>query len=505
MRARIDIIPAVLAGVIGAVAAAAIPFRGLNLWALWQVESAERFARWAESGDQGMMGAAYDNSAGVLPTIPRLVAAFFDNPLLGVRVLAALSAGICLFCVVRLVTRAAGVRAGILSAGALMLIPRFWAMATVPSGTGFLCASVLAMWLACIAARDDWRWSPVFLVVVTAALGVHPATWIFVVPLAWVVLVEPGTVRAGRVRIRAVGLWMLAIPVLALMLFVVVHPYFHDDTVTRIAELLNVWLDRPAEPFLYRGARLGAARILPHVPLHMLAITAPAALVVAACGGVFAVRGLRAEARNDLWAVGLFLLFLPFLLRSAYFAGADLLGLGAVFVAVLAGLGLDHALTALRARFGRWAAAGFVASVVLLSAMDMSESGTRFESYYSGAVGGTEGAVVAGHSRYAHPPVPVDELKALSDSGVRRLAILTNGWELRPVIGRYRELGIVAPNFELVDIANAQAIVVHVDDTLPELYAVARDMSLFLAGSPSSALVVGRPGVPLFLFGRIAE
>lgn len=505
MRLGVHRLAAVVAGVLTAIAAAALPFRGLNLWALWQVESVERFARWLDSGDETLMGAAFDNSPGVLPTVPRLVAMLFDDALLGVRVLGALAAGVCVYCMVRLVTRAAGFRAALLAFAALVVIPRFWAMATVPSATVFLVAAVLSMWTACIAARDDWRWTPVFLLVLTAALGVHPAAWLFLLPLAWMVLVEPGTIRRGRVQIRAVGLWMLVVPSLSLMLFVVVHPYFHDDTATRVAELLNVWLERPAEPFLYRGSRLGSARILPHVPLHLLAITIPGALAAAACGGVYAIRGLSVAARHDLWSVGLFLLFLPFLLRSVYFGGADLLALGAIFVAMLSGIGLNHALTAVHGRFGSSAGVALIVGALVVSAVDVSNAGTRFEAYYSGLIGGTRGAVDRGHSRYAHPPVPVAELAALSESGVRRLAILTNGWELRPVIGRYRELGIVAADFELVEITEAQAIVIHLDDTLPELYPVLRDMSLFVSGAPSSAMIVGDEAAPLIVFGRIAE
>jgi hypothetical protein len=504
MNDRRDIIWASTFASVIAVIASAIPFRGLNLWALWQVEAVERFALWQESGDEGRMGAAFDNSAGILPSIPRLVGWLFDDALLGVRSMSAVAVAVIVFCVARLVTRSAGRRAAMLAVGALVLLPRFWAMATVPSATVFSCAALLAMWTSGLAARDDWRWAPIFLALLTFGLGVHPLVWILLIPFAWVVLVRPETIRRGVVEIRPVGLWMLAIPVLALMLFVVVNPYFHEETIERLATTLNVWLERPAEPFLYAGNRMGSGRMLPHVPLHLLALTTPPALVAGACGGLLAIRGLSAEARHDLWALGIFLLGLPFLMRSVYFAGADLLGVGAIFVAILAGVGLDLAMASVGARFGRAAALVLVGAVGALSAVDIADSGTHFESYYSGLIGGTDGAALRGYSRYPHPPVPVPELRALSDSGVRRLAILTNGWELRPVINRYRDLGLVAPDFELVQLARAQAIVVHVDDTLPELYSIVRDAGLFLASSPDSALFVGSGSAPLFVFGRIA-
>ena len=505
MSARKDIVWSSTAAALVAVVSAAIPFRGLNLWALWQVEAAERFARWQESGDEGHMGAAFDNSAGILPSVPRLVGMFFDDALLGVRAASVLAIAVLVFCVARLATRMAGRRAAMLAVATLVLLPRFWAMATVPSATVFCAAAVLALWTSGLAARDNWRHAPVFLAVLTFCLGVHPAVWIFLLPFAWVVLVQPETISRGRAEIRPVGLWMLVLPVLAMMLYVVVHPYFHDDTLERLATSLNVWLERPAEPFLYAGQRIGSARLLPHVPVHFLALTTPAALFAAACGGVLAIRGLRAEARHDLWALGIFALGLPFLMRSVYFGGVDLLGVGAVFVAILAGIGLDLAMTSIGARFGRVAAVGLVGAVGLLSAADAADAGTEFESYYSGVIGGTEGAVLRGYSRYPHPPVPIPELRALSDSGVRRMHIVTNGWELRPVIGRYIEMGVVAPDFELVDLPRAQAIVVHVDDTLPEFYSVARDVGLFMANSPGSALLVGSESAPLFIFGRIAE
>jgi hypothetical protein len=213
---------------------------------------------------------------------------------------------------------------------------------------------------------------------------------------------------------------------------------------------------------------------------------------------------LGGAARHDLWALGIFLLGLPFLLRSIYFAGADLLGVGAIFVAILAGIGLDLVVASLVARLGRVATVVVVVALGALAVGDMADVGTEFESYYSGLAGGTEGATLRGYSRYAHPPVPVEELSVLSDSGVRRLAILTNAWELRPVIRRYREIGLVSPEFELVELARAQSIVVHVDDTLPELYSVIRDVALFVAGSPESTLFVGSERAPLFVFGRIA-
>jgi hypothetical protein len=487
------------------VIAAAIPFRGLNLWALWQVEVAEKFAAWQGSGDDELMRIAFTNGGGVLPTIPRFVATFFDDPLLGVRATALCAVAAVVASVFVLVASRVGRRAATLAVVALCLTPRFWAAATVPSATIFATAAVLLVWVTALAARDDWRWAPVSLFAMTLGLGTHPVVWLFLIPLAWVALVKPGSIGGGMVSIRSVGLWILVLPVLAVMLLVIGNEYYHEDTALRLGEALSLWLERPTEPFLYAGARMGHARLLPHVPIKLLAITIPAGLVVAAMGGAFALRGLSPSSRHDLWAFGSFALLAAFLLRSPYFGGADLLLLGAVFVAMLAGIGLDFAYRALVSRFGDGIAAVLIASVFLLSAADVARCGMNFESYYSGAIGGTSGAVQRGYSRYAHAPVPVAELRSLNQSGVNKLAIMTNGWEMRPVIERYRDLGVVGPEFELVELMEAQAIVVHFDDSLPELYSVIRDVGLFAAGSPESTLVVGSPEMPLFLFGRISH
>lgn len=487
------------------VIAAAIPFRGLSLWALWQVEVAEKFAAWQESGDEELMRIAYENGGGVLPTIPRFVATFFDDPLFGVRATALCAVAAIIGSVYVLVANRVGRRAAAFSVISLALIPRFWAAATVPSATIFATAAVLVLWVTLLAARDDWRWAPVSLFAMTLALGTHPVAWLFLLPAAWVVLVRPGSITGGTVGIRAVGLWMLILPILAVMLFVITNEYYHEDSAARLGESLVLWLERPTEPFLYAGARVGHARLLPHVPLVLLAITIPGALVAAAVGGVYAIRGLSAGSRHDLWAFGVISLLLAFLLRSVYFAGADMLLLGAVFVAILAGIGLDFAFSALVARFGDAITLVLVASLFVISAADVVRCEMNFESYYSGVVGGTAGAVQRGYSRYAHAPVPVSELRTLSQSGVTKLAILTNAWELRPVIERYRDLGVVGADFQLVDLVQAQAIVVHFDDGLPELYDVIRDVGLFAAGSPESTLVVGSEQTPLFLFGRVAH
>ncbi len=490
---------------IAVVITAAIPFRGLNLWALWQVEVAEKFAAWHGSGDEELMRIAYTNGGGVLPTVPRLVATLFDDPLFGVRAMALAAVAGVVASVFVLVASRAGRRAASFAVVALFLTPRFWAAATVPSATIFATAAVLVMWTTALAARGNWRWAPVSLLVMTLALGTHPVAWLFMLPLAWVVLVKPGSIGQGMVSIRAVGLWMLVLPLLAVMLLVIGNEYYHDDTAARLGESLALWLERPTEPFLYAGSRMGHARLLPHVPIKLLAITAPAGLVAAAAGGIYAIRGLSAPARHDLWAFGSIALLLAFLLRSIYFAGADLLLLGAVFVAMLAGVGLDLAFRTLVGRFSESIAAALIASIFLISGADAARCGVNFESYYSGAIGGTEGAVQLGYSRYAHAPVPVAELRVLNQSGVSKLAILTNAWELRPVIERYRQLGVVGDEFELVDLMEAQAIVVHFDDGLPELYDVIRDVGLFSAGSPGSTMVVGSEHVPLFLFGRISH
>lgn len=483
------------------VAVAAMPFRGLNLWSLWFVDSTSRMTSWRAGGGEDAMRAAFADPNAVPPVGPWLSSLLSSDALFGARFGAALAAAAVVALVYGWAGSHFGRRGAVMAAAALLLQPRFWGAATVPGPTIWALLGVVVLWRTTLAARDDLRALPLAIVGGAFGLASGLPAWTAAAPLAWLILVQPGTTQAGLVRIRAVGLWTLLLPALWVGLLVAAVPWLHADPVDRLGSMFFVWLERPAEPFLAAGRLWGRIRMWPWTPLQMVAATTPLVLVLTALAGLPRRRVREVDGSQERTALYAWAALLPFVLRSAFHGGMDLLIFPALALAFLVADASSRVgpLPMLRAF-----PAAVCAVVVLVGAADLARSGGVWEGYRSSAIGGARGAVERGWSRYPHGPVPPQPLQWASERGARRFAIVSNEWEARPVFEYYRERGILPADAVLVGSAEADAFAIALDDALPELYGALRDWMMFASSSPDAVSAHVVEGVPVFAVGVVS-
>lgn len=476
------------------------PFRGLNLWSLWVVDAAERMHGWRTTGGEHALRAAFDDPNGVPPLLAYTASVLGGGDgLLGAR-LATMAAAAVVAWIVHVWSRElAGERAAWAATLALWLQPRFWGAVTVPAPTLFAVAGVLVLWRVTLRARDDGRWFAPAAVLGALGLATGLPAWTALAPLAWLVLVDAGSVTRGQVRIRRVGAWTLALPLLWCALLVAVIPWLHQDTGERLGMMIGLWVERPAEPFLVAGRWWGAIRMWPWTPLQWLALTTPAALLcgVVAFAGTFVS---ERDRRQEYVAFVIWAFCLPVVVRSVFHGGIDVMLFPAVALAV--GFGQICASLTGVGRV-RWLPVGLCAVVVLVSAVDVARAGGVWEGYRTGVVGGAPGAAAGGTSRFPHGPIAPEPLVAATERGARRFAVLANEWEIRPVFDRYRVMGLLPEDAQLTGLAEADAVVLSLDDALPEFYSVVSDWSMFERGAPDAVLAVRVQGVPVFAVGLI--
>lgn len=508
MRRREPIIGALLAAAT-VVAAASVPFRGLNLWSLWLVEAAGRFVEW-RAGTLPME-AAFSDPNGVLPFIPWMCAVIGGgDALLGLRVGAALAGGILAFAVFAWGCRLGRWPVGLLAVFFLWVTPRFWGAVTVPSATIFVVAATVVSWRLVIAVRDDARWFGPALLAGAFALGTAASTWLWMLPLAWVVMLPAGGIARGEARIRPTSLLVLALPVACVVAFVALTPWLHDETGARLGSLLGTWIERPAEPFLVSGTLFGPARPWPWSIACAVLATTPVTVAVAAMSLLLVrwVRGwsLDSDAVQEFVVFTVWAVFLPVLLRSAYHGGADLLLFAHIAACLAAATAIaGPAWAAARANGIVRAVPAAVAALLVLAcaAVEVAPAAEAPEGFRSGWVGGEVGAGARGFARYPHGPLPPPVVRDLAEQGARRFAILTNAWELGPVFERYRRLGLVPQDATVVGVEQADAVLIAFDDTLPELYVIAPDWASFERAASSRVIRWKIGSVTLFAGGLI--
>ncbi len=536
MRGRQPIVAAVLAAItmlLGTLGG----FRGLNLWSLWLVDGAERFSHWRETGTPEALQAAFADGNGLMYGAPYIASLLGGgDAVFGARFAAVLASGLVAWLVYVWGARMSGPRGGVASVVFLWCVPRFWAAVTVASPSIFMLAGTLLLWRMVMLTRDDPRWFGPAAFLGGAALALGLPVWLTLLPLAWLVLVKPETLRAGLVGIRSTSVFTLALPLVCAAVFVALAPWLHHDSAERAVEMMGVWVERPAEPFLVQGVRWGQARMWPWTPVLLLFVTTPAPLWLAGLGlPLLRLRGTPTKANSRGWndadvrqewvAFALWGIILPVLLRSVFHGGADLLLLLSVACVLAAGTVVSAAvritadlLAGVVTRGGVAAPAegGVVSShhrlamfamwlgvLAVISAADVSRCDGVWEAYRSGVVGGTHGATLRGYSRYPHGPVPIAPLRLAVNSGARRFAVLANAWEVRPVMQRYATLGLLPPDTAVVSLGEADAIVISFDDTLPELYDVASDWALMASSSPERIYRTEVDGVTVFAVGRL--
>ncbi len=515
---------AMVGPLVAAVAAAVVSlpgFRGLNLWALWQLESVERFAAWRETPSPESMRAAFADDHGLLPLVGRMVsfAVEADEALAGLRFAAVVAAAIAVWVAYAWGRRAGGVLAGLGAAAALLATPRFLAAATVPGPTIFALATTSFAAYACVRARGTVAWGPAAWFGVVLAMMTSLVGWLLLLPVAYLTLVDGRRGgRPGMVTIRPVAWWMLLVPAVAPLLVIAAPPYLHDDVGDRLGDMLGTWLSRPAEPFLYAGRLFGPERIPLRLPPVVWAVTVPPAFGFLA-GAAFlraapAFRWMFAriagpvedpgEGLRSAWVFATAGWLAVVGLRSPYHGGIDLLAVGLPPIAVVAGWGFSRAARSIAAMAGagvvrQGVAVTCLASLVaIVSIADTRRVDGHFEAYFNSLIGGTGGAARAGMSRYPHGPAPPDLFARLGREGqTTPVALLSNAWELGPVVARYEQMGVIPGPVVVTDPAVAEVICLTFDDALPEFYPVVRDFLAFVRPGDARGAWAIADGVPL--------
>lgn len=493
------------------------PFEGFNLWSLWQLEAAERFVRWRAAPSAETMRAAFAGDVMVFPLGGWLASLFATSPSGLVEVLRSVSllAGVVVALAVwSMARRAGGCLAGAIAVTALVTTPRFATSIVSIAPTSLAVGAVALVAALTLRATRGGPWAWVLASAIALALGSSLVGWMSLAIVFWLLFVGVGAGReaAGTLRIRPATLGMLAaIPLglLGLMAFA----YFREDSADRISSMLLYWLTRGAEPFLYFGERFGAERIPVQAPAVLWSITMPFVTAVVMWLGLGVAvaawrRGNTATAGDDdqlealrhakVWWLGAMLV--PVVLRSPFHGGLDLLAFGVPFCAVLAGVGgaaLLRTIAAATSRGGVVAIVGVLA-IAVAALVDSAESLRRSEAYYNAAVGGADGAQRLGFSTAAHMHVPIETTQQALAAG-SNVAILSNAWELRPVLESYARLGWIAvPTW--TDPVAADVIVMHHDETLPETHT-SRTL-LPSASALGAEVAVERDGVRLLTFFR---
>jgi hypothetical protein len=506
-----------------ALVASMVPFRGFNLWAVWQLESAQRFVVWRAQHTPDTLAAAFAGDVVVFPLTGYLASLATSDPaalLAPLRTLSLVAAVVVALYTWSAARRAAGPVAGVVAVAALLTTPRFVGAITSIGPTavamGAVCLAAAVVLRAARSARWAWLLGPALFAACASSLS----GFLLLIPVFWLLFVGRGAGRAeaGKLAVRPATLGMLlAIPV-ALGMFAI-FPYFRVDTADRLGELLSYWLTRGAEPWLYFGERYGVERIPWVAPAVVLSLTMPviaATLMWLGVGATVAswrishasddvrddVRDGQHETLRHAKVLLLWALVVPVVLRSLFHGGVDLLAFAVPFGAVLAGVGAALIIRAIAPQVRRRlaVATGVTALIVASAAFESAGAMRAPEAFYNAAIGSTRGAAAAGFSRAAHAPLPVVGAQIALSNGPR-VALLTNAWEYRPVLDAYRRFGWIGDDPVYVEPAAADAIIMHHDETLPETWNVSAELASARA-TMEHAVVFELDGLPLVSFFR---
>lgn len=470
------------------------PLGGISLWTLWQIRAAQSAADWARTGAEWSPGAF--GGDGVFPIAPILVSwmpADVDA-LVGLRWWSAMALALLVFGVSELGRRGGGLVGAVVGVGALAASPRVWAMVAEPGGTLLAAAALVMALYTVLRTREHGAWLLPAAVALAATLLASLHGWWMLAGLAVLLFISDEPWRpAGRTLIAPASPAMLAVLPLAVLFVVAAHPGLHSDTADRLGDMLELWLKRPAEPFLVAGELFGPERVpIWAVPLVQV-ITTPVALWFAAVAAIVLASGETGRTTREtvfvlVWGwVGIVVL------RSPFHAGIDLLGVLAPLVAVLAGHALGQLVQLQHVRATLGLAIG--ALVLAAASAEALTAAAAPRAFYSALIGGTGGAADAGFSRAPHAPLDLALLGGLAVDRPVALAVVSNAWEFEPVLRWYVETGRLPQGVTLVPVSEADVVLVSLDDTLPERYAFAVDVEVALRDAGSEARTVVVDGV----------
>ena len=467
-------------GVLAALAAAALlavarPDRGWNLWYLWQVENAERFAAWWRNPGREAMQAAFEQGPRLFP-LPGLLAGLVPagSADAALRALSALGLMLAAGAVFDVAARRRGPLAGALGVAALLLTPRTWSAVELYPST-MLMAGLMAVVFAAVVRHEAFR---LRLATGLAALGLGLLTglagWWALPWAAFLLLAGPRVAQAPGV----VGLHRDAWPRLValgstLLVAAVAVPYFWHSTGSRWSKLMSAWLSVGAEPVLLGGVRYGAERVpLTVVPQLLHGAVAPlfeiaAVLLVLSALSRLVRRRLHSHDLR-LAAALLWWMLLPWVLRSPFHGGFDLVVLSLPFAAMALGCGLASAVGRL-SRVAGGAVAAVVTSVALVaSVVDVAHGWREPEGFGAGWYGRTAGVVESGRSRAAHAPLSARWLAEQSGGRPVAIALPSNAWEWQPLVNAYRDRGWLHPDVRIVPVEQAEVVLFCFEDLFPE-------------------------------------
>jgi hypothetical protein len=221
---------------------------------------------------------------------------------------------------------------------ALLLLPRLFAHAHFASFDGPLTSCWLLTWAAFAPARSDWRWSPLFGLLLGMTLSAKGTGWLAPLPLLAVAAL--GRDRPG-LRALAVGL-----PIALAVFFLLNPPLWHQPW-TGFTAFLDLNVLRAAHERLnvttcFFGRLYDARHPLPwYNTLFWTGATVPVGILALAVVGIGSVLGRRPANRAGLLLVAQWLVLLVArALPTAPPHDAERLILPSfVFLAALAGLG----------------------------------------------------------------------------------------------------------------------------------------------------------------------
>ena len=276
--------------------------------------------------------------------------------------------------------------------GALLLLPRLFAHAHFASFDGPLTSCWIMAWAAFAPARRDWRWSPLFGLLLGMTLSAKGTGWL--APLPFLAVVATTRDRSG-LKAMAVGL-----PIAVCTFFLLNPPLWHQPW-DGLKTFLDLNAHRAAHgwnvPTCFFGRRYDAQNPLPwYNTLFWTGVTVPVGILALAGIGVVCVLGRRPADRAGLLLIAQWLVLL--VVRALPIApphDAERLILPSfAFLAALAGLGAAKVAGTRRVPF--WTAHGVCLLPYAASALSLFWYAPQWLSYYNLLIGGLPGATALG-------------------------------------------------------------------------------------------------------------
>lgn len=389
-----------------------------------------------------------------------------------------------------------GHRRGLIAGGTavllLLTLPRFFfhshvATLDVPVASLYVLAAALAL----KAERAAWAaWAA------GAAFGLACATKLnapfLVVPyVLFAVLVRYRRSRgadevatsplAGTLRLPAVPLALVAMAIMAPVVFVGTWPWLWHDTFTRLGEYVGFHLNHYGIHFLYFGTVFHQNPFAPwHAPFVMAFVTVP--LATSALAG-FGIAAAACRVRNRLrdrtgpdsperreadlvltaFLHALFAVLVVALSGGPKYGGAKLFMPFFPFWCLLAGYGVLRLLELAGDRLGLRGAAVGVFGLALVSQVGLQNKfGGYALSQYNASVNGLAGATARGFERQYYDVAFPDLVAWLNEAGPDDLKVhfLPNNWEYVRTYRWYRRAGALRSDIKVVrDVRDADWLV----------------------------------------------